>query len=202
MLDVAQVVALHDDRTSHWHESEVFQPAPGWLGLVEHNHHCNFELWHEEDRARRDDMGFEYVYRAKRNIDRWNQQRNDFVERMDRQLVQVLRTRETETPANSETPGMIIDRLSILSLKLFHMREEAGRLSATAEHRSKCEGRVAVLSRQRADLAGALGELWCDCVDGRRTFKVYFQFKMYNDPDLNPALYGKTVDSKGSDNGA
>lgn len=159
------------------------------MRLLEENHLRNFSLWHEEDVARRDDLGFEAVYKAKRNIDRFNQERNNFAEQMDQAIATELRPRESGCPRNSETPGMMIDRLSILALKEYHMHEETVRADASAEHRAKCGEKLARIRRQRDDLAACLGELLTEVAAGRRTFSVYFQFKMYNDPALNPQLY-------------
>lgn len=148
----------------------------------------NFSLWHEEDVARRDDLGAESVRKSKRAIDRYNQERNDFVEKMDKALVEILKPRD-DCPFNSETPGMMIDRLSILALKEFHMREQAERIDATREHREKCAFKLNVIRRQIVDLSSALDALLREISEGSRSFRVYFQFKMYNDPSLNPQLY-------------
>lgn len=161
------------------------------MQLVEEEHHCNFELWHEEDKARREDQGFEFVYRAKRSIDRWNQRRNDFIEKMDRWLMERAPSLGEGTPMHSETPGMIIDRLSILALKDYHMAEEARREDAPQEQRARCREKLETIRRQRSDLAAALSDLLSAIWQGRRGFRVYYQFKMYNDPSLNPELYGK-----------
>lgn len=91
---------------------------------------------------------------------------------------------------NSETPGMMIDRLSILALKEYHMREETERANASDEHRAKCAEKLARIRLQRADLTQSLAELLDAVVARARTFAVYYQFKMYNDPALNPQLYG------------
>jgi hypothetical protein len=93
-------------------------------------------------------------------------------------------------PWNSETPGSVVDRLSILSLKVYHMREQTERLDATKEHIQKCRQRLEVLTRQHEDLTAALQLLLEDVFAGRKQMKVYRQFKMYNDPDANPAIYG------------
>jgi Protein of unknown function (DUF4254) len=90
---------------------------------------------------------------------------------------------------HSETPGLMIDRLSILALKIYHTRDEANRASATEEHRMRNVERLAVLEEQRDDLAGCLDLLWAEVLGGTRRFKLYRQMKMYNDPELNPAVY-------------
>lgn len=188
-FDAAELAARQTELTARWHLVTPAAGGDGFFRLLEENHLRNFSLWHEEDVARRDDLGFEAVYRAKRNIDRFNQERNNFAEEMDQALVAALRPRESGVPRNSETPGMIIDRLSILALKEFHMQEETVRADASPEHRAKCAEKLARIRRQRADLGSALGELLADVAAGRRTFSVYYQFKMYNDPALNPQLY-------------
>ena len=189
MVSAPEIAARQTELTARWHQTAPAASGDGFLCLLEENHLRNFSLWHEEDVARRDDLGFEAVYRAKRNIDRFNQERNNFAEQMDQTLAAELKPRESGCPRNSETPGMMIDRLSILALKEFHMHEETVRTDATAEHRAKCTEKLARIRRQRNDLAICLAELLADVAAGRRTFSVYFQFKMYNDPALNPQLY-------------
>ncbi|MEN9402399.1 MAG: hypothetical protein RL091_1102 [Verrucomicrobiota bacterium] len=189
MVSVPEIAALQTELTRRWHDTPPAVTGQGFLRLIEENHLRNFSLWHEEDVARRDDLGFEAVYRAKRAIDRFNQERNNFAEEIDKALVAGLQPRTGDCPRNSETPGMIIDRLSILALKEFHMHEETVRADASAEHRAKCTEKLDRIRRQRSDLALSLTQLLDDVAAGRRTFSVYFQFKMYNDPSLNPQLY-------------
>lgn len=189
-FDPAEIAALQSDLTARWHEETPAAAGDGFLRLVQENHLRNFELWHEEDIARRDDLGSERVHQAKRAIDRFNQERNNFIEEMDKALVAALQPAESGCPKNSETPGMMIDRLSILALKEYHMREETERAGASGEHRAKCAEKLARIVLQRGDLTQCLAEL-LDAVAARtRTFAVYYQFKMYNDPALNPQLYG------------
>ncbi|HVZ63024.1 MAG TPA: DUF4254 domain-containing protein [Lacunisphaera sp.] len=188
-FDAADIAARQTELTARWHEVAPAAAGGGFFRLLEENHLRNFALWHEEDVARRDDLGFEAVYKAKRNIDRFNQERNNFAEEMDKAIVAALRPAESGCPRNSETPGMMIDRLSILALKEYHMHEETLRADASAEHKQKCAEKLARIRRQRADLTGCLADLFADVAAGRRTFSVYYQFKMYNDPALNPQLY-------------
>jgi hypothetical protein len=190
-LPAAALAALQSDLTARWHDTPPAAGGEGFERLVQENHLRNFQLWHEEDVARRDDLGFEAVYRAKRAIDRYNQERNNFIEAMDQAIVAALQPPADGCPRNSETPGMMLDRLSILALKEYHMHEQTVRADASAEHRAKCAEKLARLRVQRADLVGCLAELLADVAARRRTFSVYFQFKMYNDPSLNPQLYGR-----------
>lgn len=190
-IDVQRLLSLQRHKTEEWHEAAFAVSETGLLALVEENHRCNFELWHEEDKARRDDRGYEYVYRAKRRIDRWNQHRNDVIERIDEWIVARAPAPTAGTPMNSETPGMIIDRLSILVLKEYHMAEEAERADAPESQRARCRERLEIVGRQRSDLGRALADLLAEIARGTRGFCVYYQFKMYNDPALNPELYEK-----------
>ena len=98
---------------------------------------------------------------------------------------------EPEAELHSETPGLMIDRLSILSLKIFHTREEIARRDAPPGHTERNRERLATLLEQRSDLAECLDRLWQQTLQGKRRFKQYRQLKMYNDPSLNPAVYGK-----------
>ena len=192
-IDADRIAALQRRLTADWHGVEP--SATGMAGaferLVAENHLRNFKLWHEEDIARRDDLGPERVHRAKRAIDLYNQERNNFIEEMDKLLVAELQPEANAGPGcprNSETPGMIIDRLSILALKEYHMREETMRADARTAHKESCELKLARIVRQRSDLKQCLNELLADIIARRRTFAVYYQFKMYNDPELNPQL--------------
>ncbi len=191
-FSIPAIAALQADLTALWHTTTPAAIGEGFQRLAVENHLRNFQLWHEEDVARRDDLGFEAVYRAKRHIDRFNQERNNFIEEMDKLIVAELAPPDAGCPRNSETPGMMIDRLSILALKEYHMHEETVRADATPQHRDKCAEKLARIRRQRADLATCIAELLADVAAHRRTFAVYYQFKMYNDPSLNPQLYRNT----------
>ena len=189
-IEVEAIVDLHRQRTENWHlEPPAAAGGGGLMGLIEDNHRHNFELWHEEDRARREDMGFEYVYRAKRAIDGLNQARNNAIEAIDAAIADAVGPFADDCPINSETPGMVIDRLSILSLKAYHMAEQAERTDAAADHISACAAKLEIIETQRRDLAAALAQLLAEFAAGTRGFRLYRQFKMYNDPALNPQLY-------------
>lgn len=157
-------------------------------------HLANFKLWHLEDAARRDDLGPEHVARAKRAIDAMNQRRNDRIELLDAKLESLIASflpPETPQRHNTETMGNGLDRLSILHLKLYHMRQETTRQDAGPGHVERCRRRLELLERQRRDLERGLLELLGDYAEGRKRPMIYHQFKMYNDPETNPELYGK-----------
>lgn len=184
------------------------EPLPGtgsqaWLRYwIATNHHHNASLWAEEDLARRTRVSDAEIAANKRAIDRHNQARNDATERIDEILLLELGLVEPATagtadpvsrvPAgarlNSETAGSMIDRLSILALKIHAMRQQCARTDVDETHRAEARAKLARLERQRTDLAGCLDALLADCRAGRAYFKVYRQFKMYNDPRFNPAL--------------
>ena len=181
-----------------WH---VKAPEPDYVeasdfpNLVSMQHYVNFELWHQEDMARDPDAPDSKIAAVKRAIDVLNQLRNDMIEQMDQYLLNVLQKNNIhyteDAEMNSETPGSIIDRLSINALKIYHMEEEIQRLDVTDEHRKKCSGKLSVLQDQRNDLKKSLEKLLADLSIGKKRLKVYQQMKMYNDENLNPVLYQK-----------
>jgi hypothetical protein len=182
--------------TEEWHVAPTPREDPAdFISLVREQHRRNFDLWHEEDTARAPEVPDTLIASVKRRIDKLNQERNDLIEKLDDAMLELLRKRSVttsvDTPWNSETPGSIIDRLSILSLKVFHMREQTQRRDAEKAHRDRCAERLRILEQQRADLTRALQVLLDDLAAGRKQLKLYRQFKMYNDPSLNPAIYGK-----------
>lgn len=155
-------------------------------------HRANFDLWHLEDAARDRYAEDTVIAERKRSIDRVNQQRNNLAERVDDELLSLLSAAalpNLSAPLHSETPGMILDRLSILSLKIFHTREEVERHDASPAHAGRNRQRLTILRQQSDDLAGCLSSLWDEVCRGTRRFTLYRQLKMYNDPELNPVLY-------------
>jgi hypothetical protein len=194
MLDALLITRTQDEMTAALHEAEgqleIEASADGLMALVMAQHRANFELWHEEDKARVPGVADAEIVRVKRAIDVLNQRRNDLVEKTDVWLIERLE-QDVAAPLHSETPGLMVDRLSILSLKTYHTREEAHRMSATEGHRLRNTERLALLEEQREDLARCLDALWAEVLEGTRRFKLYRQMKMYNDPELNPAIYGR-----------
>lgn len=189
-----KVVELQDYYTAQWHiEPQEQGPPEDFNALVVAQHKKNFDLWHEEDKAREPDVNDSAIARVKRNIDGFNQQRNDMITEIDIWLAENLfAEHQDETlPWNSETLGSIVDRLSIASLKLFHMHEQTTRSDASPTHIIECQQKHNRLVEQRNDLATALQEFAEQIVAGVRQNKLYRQFKMYNDPNLNPRIYGK-----------
>ncbi|MBL3582129.1 DUF4254 domain-containing protein [Oleidesulfovibrio alaskensis] len=195
------------DATARWHDSEpdtatqagkqVTENEPALAALhrlVLAQHLMNFKLWHVEDIARRKDVGPEVIADCKYRIDGYNQQRNDYMEKVDICMISLmdplLPPAHEQVRINTESLGMAVDRLSILSLKMFHMLEQAAREDAPEQHRENCRAKLAVLAEQRHDLSRAVMELLDDYARGVKRPKTYYQFKMYNDPDLNPELYG------------
>jgi hypothetical protein len=193
MIDVREITDLHETTVALWHRQEVANPYEGFLHVVCQQHMFNYLLWHQEDIARSANVGDLKVSAVKRAIDGYNQKRNDAIEQLDAYLLRELAERKIVPAAdarqNTETPGSAIDRLSILALRRYHMQEQADRADAAEEHRAKARGRLEVIGEQHRDLANGLGELLADIFAGRKRLKVYFQFKMYNDPTMNPYLY-------------
>ena len=149
--------------------------------------------WHFEDIIRDPHIDPIEALKLKRRIDRSNQDRTDLVEQIDSYFRQQYSDVKVLPDAriNTESPAWAIDRLSILALKIYHMREQAEREDAPAEHREKCKAKLNVLLEQQVDLGTAIDQLLEDIAAGRKYMKVYRQMKMYNDPSTNPILYGK-----------
>lgn len=208
---VTNTVALHDSRIVDWRSPEIGVPAPpstggealdrDLLALVEAEHFANFTIWKLEDEARRRDVADAHIATVKRAIDPWNQRRNDLMEAIDSAILERLAGVDVSgAELHSETAGMIVDRLSVLALKIASMDRVGGEAAAAAARdpgddessalAMECAGRAKVLREQRADLAACLERLLAEFAAGRRRFKSYRQLKAYNDPRLNPALRG------------
>jgi len=180
----------------HHHDNvDLIMQDPYSLGTIEHDLYkknwIDAVQWHLEDIIRKPDIEPVEALAIKRRIDKSNQDRTDLVERMDAyfygqfQAVKVM----PDAVINTESPAWAVDRLSILVLKIWHMRVEAERMDADTDHVSKCAQKLTVLLEQQKDLSSAIDQLLADYSAGRRQMKVYRQMKMYNDPALNPMLY-------------
>lgn len=163
-------------------EYDLYRKA--WIDTVQ---------WHFEDIIRDPNIDPAAALVLKRRIDKSNQDRTDLVERIDSYFLTLYATVKAAPDAtiNTESPAWAIDRLSILALKIYHMREESVRADADEAHRSRCAAKLAVLLEQQKDLSSAIDTLLDDIAAGRKYMKVYKQMKMYNDTDTNPVLYGK-----------
>ena len=202
LLSANAVVDMQDRLTRLWHEREIELDPEGesedavidsvLMDSIRDQHMANFELWHIEDQARVPRASDRQIADLKRAIDRTNQRRNDLMERCDSVLLAALEEAGLPSPdaeLHSESPGLMLDRLSILTLKIFHTREEIHRPNSPEGHAERNRGRLALLETQRQDLAGCMDRLWQQLIAGQRRFKVYRQLKMYNDASLNPAVY-------------
>ncbi len=149
--------------------------------------------WHMEDIIRDPHIDPQEGMQLKHRIDRSNQDRTDLVEQIDSWFRQHFSdiTPKPEARLNTESPAWAVDRLSILALKIYHMREQVNREDATQQHRELCEGKLNVLLEQQKDLSLAIDQLLDDIKEGKKYMKVYRQMKMYNDPSTNPILYQK-----------
>lgn len=196
MFQVGQLLQMQLDQVKLWHNVPFVSPEEiDFFSQVTIQHHYNFELWHQEDLARDPDASDQEIAAVKRAIDILNQKRNDMIEMLDSSIISYLRQNalqpRAEAVMNSETPGSIIDRLSINALKIYHMLEETLRMDVDEDHQARCQAKVDILREQRKDLGQCLKELIQDLMQGQKLMKVYYQMKMYNDATLNPILYKK-----------
>ena len=201
MICTDEMLQLHEENVAKWHQAPLTNTYDEPLRLVCQQHSYNYRLWHEEDIARSRDVSDAEIAEVKRNIDGFNQHRNDCIEKIDDWitgwLVRSGQDLDIDAPINSETPGSIIDRLSILSLRIYHMLEQTQRVDVEQDHLQSVERKLAVCYEQRDDLSNALRQLLEDIRLGKKRHKTYRQFKMYNDPSLNPYLYDKSLKKAG-----
>lgn len=200
MMKAAQYNQLFDEVIKKYHViDEVDQPfenpfdSKSFEHLLYRKNWIDTVQWHYEDIIRLPNIDPVEALVLKRKIDASNQDRTDMVEYIDSYFLEKFKNVTVKEGAkiNSETPAWAIDRLSILALKIYHMREEATRESASEEHRAKCQEKLNVLLEQRVDLSTAIDDLLNDFATGEKYVKVYKQMKMYNDADTNPMLYKK-----------
>lgn len=193
MLDIRRITALQEACVARWHEQPLDSPFEGVLGLVCQQLGFNFLLWHEEDLARSPAASDAEIAATKRRIDRLNQQRNDFIEGIDdwiaAELALIGVVPQEGATLNTETLGSTIDRLGILTLRIYHLREQLERPHASDEHRERVGQKLYIATVQHDDLSRAAQQLADDILAGRKRHQTYRQLKMYNDPALNPHLY-------------
>ena len=163
---------------------EYYLYVKNWIDTVQ---------WHFEDIIRYPKIDPEAALVLKRRIDKSNQDRTDLVEMIDSYFLDKYKDVEVlpDATINTESPAWAVDRLSILALKIYHMRDQVNRKDADAEHIAKCQQKLDVLLEQQKDLSTAIDQLLADIEAGRKYMKVYKQMKMYNDPSTNPILYGQ-----------
>ena len=163
---------------------EAYLYVKNWIDTVQ---------WHLEDLIRDPQIDPVAALALKRRIDKSNQDRTDLVEMIDSYFLTIYKDVKVKEDAtiNTESPAWAVDRLSILALKIYHMKEQVNRADASEEHRATCQKKLDVLLEQQKDLSGAIDQLIEDIEAGRKYMKVYKQMKMYNDPDTNPVLYKK-----------
>ncbi|EHP47567.1 hypothetical protein CE91St19_01790 [Odoribacter laneus] len=163
---------------------EYYLYLKNWIDTVQ---------WHFEDIIRDPHIDPAEALLLKRRIDKSNQDRTDLVELIDSYFLDKFKavTVLPDALINTESPAWAIDRLSILALKIYHMQQEVNRTDTNPEHHQQCEKKLNILLEQQKDLSTAIGQLLDDIAAGRKYMKVYKQMKMYNDPALNPVLYGK-----------
>ena len=163
---------------------EYYLYLKNWIDAVQ---------WHLEDLIRNPEIDPVEAVALKRRIDKSNQDRTDLVELIDSYFLDIYKNVQPRVDAtlNTETPAWAVDRLSILALKIYHMQQEATRVDATETHRMQCQAKLDILLLQKKDLSIAIDQLLDDIASGRKYMKLYKQMKMYNDPELNPILYGK-----------
>ncbi len=200
MLSAAACYSVFERSIHDYHVTDhVDQPIknPFKEGSFEHllytKNWIDTVQWHLEDIIRLPEINPIEAVQLKRRIDKSNQDRTDRVEKIDDVFLEEFKNviPKSGTRINSETPAWLLDRMSILLLKIFHMNEQTVRTDVDTEHVAKCKTKLNILLEQRVDMQTAFDELMEDISSGNRRFKVYRQMKMYNDASLNPMLYNK-----------
>lgn len=189
----SDLTQLQIERVALWHQQPIDNPYKGINKLICEQHGCNYRLWHKEDVARSPRATAEEIADVKRKIDKLNQARNDMIEKIDDEISAILAesgVRQIEdAKINTETVGSVIDRLSIMSLRIYHYHEQRQRSDADSKHHEQVTQRLELCEQQHSDLSLALQQLIDDLFSGVKQHKTYRQLKMYNDPALNPSIY-------------
>lgn len=193
MINVKDVLDLHQNMVARWHTQDIDNPYAGALGIVCSQHSFNFLLWHQEEIAHNPEASDSRVAQVKRAIDRYNQQRNDWIEKVDDWITQALSEKgiqpQPDARQNTETPGSVIDRLSVLALRIFHLEEQEQRQDVPSTQTELVRAKLNTARIQRGDLSTALEQLLEDIFSGRKRHKTYRALKLYNDPKLNPRVF-------------
>jgi len=193
MISIEDIIKLQTQTVADWHCGPIENKESGIMATVCTQHSFNYQLWHEEDIARSPDVSDAEIARVKRSIDGFNQQRNDWIEKIDDEIAALIQSKNIQTRddalLNTETPGSAIDRLSIMSLRLYHLDEQLQRTDASDQHRESVQQKIDVCRLQQSELAKSLQQLVDAIAAGTKRHLTYRQFKMYNDPTLNPYLY-------------
>ena len=200
MLTAQQCYSIFQQSIDDYHQKDhvdtpIKNPHPvgSFESLLYLKNWIDTVQWHLEDIIRLPDIAPSEGIQIKRRIDKSNQDRTDTVEKMDDYFLEQFKnvTARPGTRINSETPAWLLDRMSILMLKIFHMKEQTERKDASEDHLAKCRAKLHILLEQKQDMQLAFDELMEDIRTGERRFKVYRQMKMYNDASLNPMLYNQ-----------
>jgi len=198
VIPSSEIIAICTTVIQDYHQQTELEPklpillaSPTLLQLVEQKSIVDTIQWHLEDEVRNPLISAVDGWNFKKKIDQYNQKRTHLVEEMDVLFFEYFQNVKTQGIArfNSETPGWIIDRLSILCLKIFHMQEQTERLDTNEAHLQQCILNLGILKGQQADLCCAFDQLISDLSKGAKYMKRYLQIKMYNDEQLNPVLY-------------
>ncbi len=193
--DIQQITNAMKASIQDWHKESTPSHNPfkegEFLYLIYKKNQIDTIQWHVEDEIRRPDLPPSELVKFKREIDKLNQERTDTVEIIDDLIYSIYKDvpKISSAKMNSETPAWLLDRMSILELKIYHMEEQVNRLDTTPEHKNKCIEKLNILLEQRSDLQICFKELTDDLSSGKKFMKVYRQMKMYNDEKLNPSLY-------------
>jgi hypothetical protein len=196
MLTAQQCYQVFDHSITDYHvtdspDADMKNPLTGVQALLYHKNWIDTVQWHLEDLIRDPNINPSDALLLKRRIDKSNQDRTDLVEKIDDYFLEAFRDVKLLPAArqNSETPAWLLDRMSILLLKIYHMQEQVNRKDADAGHIARCQAKLDILTEQKTDMQLCFDELMDDLSKGIRKMKVYRQMKMYNDTSLNPVLY-------------
>lgn len=193
MIDVRTITDLHRTTVQRWHREAIDNPYEGFLHLICQQHQRNFLLWHQRALGHDPCASDQTIAEVKRTIDQLEQQRDELIQRIDLGLVNQLEAWGARprpgARINTESPGRVIDRLSLLSLRVHDLEEQLGCEDLSPETREEVRSNLEVLQEQLRDLATSLIELLDDIVAGRKRLKVYRQVRIHHDPKLPPQLY-------------